>query len=113
MSVAKIDVDVKMPPNLFLNWVATRIFVCDFLGYKLKDLKFQHTKKGFHFWFHLEQNLSDRELADLQFLLGDDQSRAKFNFLREEAGIFRAFNCLFSKKVDRRVVVKGGVEAFS
>jgi hypothetical protein len=98
MSIAKIDVDVKMSKTLLENFLKTRREIIRLLGYTLLEEKMQETQKGYHFWFTLLENLSDKELCELQFLLGDDQTRCKFNFLRLEAGCFNQFNCLFNKK---------------
>jgi hypothetical protein len=98
MSVAKIDVDVRMSKSLLENFLKTRREIIRLLGYRMIEEKMQETQKGYHFWFTLLDNLSDKELCELQFLLGDDQTRCKFNFLRLEAGCFNQFNALFSRK---------------
>ena len=98
MSVAKIDIDVKMDEWLLTAFIFTRKKIIEAFGYTLTDVKVASTEKGYHFWFHIKEQLTDKELATLQFLLGDDQTRCKFNFLRLEAGCFKQFNCLFSRK---------------
>jgi hypothetical protein len=98
MSIAKIDIDVKMDKNLLENFLKTRREIIRLLGYTLLEEKIQETQKGYHFWFTLLENLSDKELCDLQFLLGDDQTRCRFNYLRLDAGCFKQFNVLFNKK---------------
>jgi hypothetical protein len=98
MSIAKIDVDVKMDERLLYKWIITREAIIRRLGYTLVDWKMRKTKKGYHFWLYFREKLTDKELCDLQFLLGDDQVRSKFNFLRLEAGAFNQFNVLFSRK---------------
>jgi hypothetical protein len=98
MSIAKIDIDVKMDKNLLGNFLKTRREIIRLLGYTLLEENIQETQKGYHFWFTLLENLSDKELCDLQFLLGDDQTRCRFNYLRLDAGCFRQFNVLFNKK---------------
>jgi hypothetical protein len=98
MSIAKIDVDIKMDEWLLTAFIFTRKKIIEAFNYTLTDINVTPTEKGYHFWFHLKEELSDKDLCVLQFLLGDDQTRCKFNFLRLEAGCFKQFNCLFSKK---------------
>jgi len=102
MSIAKIDLDVKLEPYLLLKYIATRKAIVETLGYTWEDFNVAETNKGYHIWIRIAEKLSDEELAELQFLLGDDQKRCKFNFLRLEGGAFRRFNALFSKKAKRR-----------
>jgi len=68
----------------------------------VKKVRFVETKRGHHFWFHIGKavgkELDDRRKAELQFLLGDDIVRAKYNFMREELDAFDSFNALFSEK---------------
>jgi len=99
MSILKLDIDVKMSEELLKKFLLTRYCILDFLGYFIEDAKVKETKKGYHIWIHLEGEQTDREIAELQFLLGDDQIRSRFNFLRLDAGVFHQFNALFSKKV--------------
>lgn len=101
MSIAKIDVDIKMDRPLWDKFLATRKAIIERLGYILVDVKVAKTSKGFHFWFHLKETLTDKEMCDLQFMLGDDQPRCRFNYLRNDAGVFDHFNALFSKKSKR------------
>jgi len=98
VSVAKVDVDVKMDKELLGKFIATRRLIIAWLGYTLEYWRCAETEKGYHFWFKLKEELSDKELCDLQFLLGDDHSRCRFNYLRLEANCFNEFNVLFSKK---------------
>jgi len=102
MSVAKIDIDVKMDEWLLTAFIFTRKKIIEAFGYTLTDVKVASTEKGYHFWFHIKEQLTDKELATLQFLLGDDQTRCKFNFLRLEAGCFKQFNCLFNRKIKNK-----------
>ena len=98
MSTAKIDIDIKMNHDLLEKFIQTRKAIIKVLGYTLLEERMKETQKGFHFWFTLKENLTDKQLCDLQFLLGDDQTRCKFNYLRLEAKCFNQFNALFSKK---------------
>ena len=102
VTIAKIDVDVKMDNVLLVQFLGTRLAIIEHLGYHLKDVRWRETTHGYHFWFEIEENLTDNELANLQFLLGDDQIRSKYNFMRVKGKAFRDFNALFSKKVKKR-----------
>jgi hypothetical protein len=103
VSVAKIDIDVKMDKDLLVKFLETRIEITKALGYRLLWVHKEETEKGYHFWFCVEEDLSDKELCDLQFLLGDDIVRHQFNLVRLKVGTFHSFNALFSKKVKKKV----------
>jgi hypothetical protein len=103
VSVAKIDVDVKMDEDLLTKFLKTRTAIIKELGYTGLGFNHRETEKGHHFWFHVCEDLSDKELCDLQFLLGDDIVRHQFNLVRLKVGTFREFNALFSKKVKKKV----------
>jgi hypothetical protein len=98
MSIAKIDVDVRMNDDLLEKFIQTRRAIIYKLGYTYITHNITKTEKGYHIWFKIADNLTDKELCDLQFLLGDDQTRCRFNYLRLEAGCFKQFNALFNKK---------------
>ena len=98
MRTAKIDVDVKMDDELMRKFLITRKALIYVLGYTYIDHTITPTEKGYHFWFNIKEDINDKDLCDLQFLLGDDQVRSRFNYLRLEAGCFNQFNCLFSRK---------------
>jgi hypothetical protein len=102
MSIAKIDVDIQMSTELAHRWLKTRLAILESLGYLVSQYHLLKTAKGVHGWFHVYQALTDTEIAELQFLLGDDQKRCRFNFLRDEAGAFKQFNALFNKKYKRQ-----------
>lgn len=102
MSIAKIDVDVKLSQDLLNRYVTTRLAMVNKLGYRVIGYKVAETGKGYHVWIRVLQRLSEKELAELQFLLGDDQIRCRFNFLRLDMGAFSWFNCLFNRKKKRK-----------
>lgn len=102
MSIAKVDVDVKMSKELLTKFVNTRLAIAQRLGYAVKGCRVVETKKGYHLWMEIFKKLTDKELCELQFLLGDDQVRCRFNFLRLDLGAFGWFNALFSKKMKRK-----------
>jgi hypothetical protein len=109
MSIAKTDLDFKPDPLLLRNYVQTRkaIIVCE--GYTPVKVRYVETQHGFHFWWHIEEELTDEDLVVLQFLLGDDLRRTEYNILRLQAKVFNDFNCLFSKKIKKRTT---GVRKF-
>jgi len=94
----KVDVDVKMSNDLLDKWILTRVKILEWLGFQLIDFNYTETEKGYHFWFGVQGEHEPKVIAETQFLLGDDQTRCKFNFLRLEADCFHEFNCLFNKK---------------
>lgn len=100
MTILKIDVDVKMAEKLLDKFIRTRIAILEALGYEFKKMNWAETRKGYHFWIEVREKLSDEEICELQFLLGDDHSRCRFNYLRLEAGCFKQFNVLFNKKLE-------------
>lgn len=104
MSIAKVDVDLRNRPQTFEVWLVTRKWIVEKLGYTLEKTRWTETQHGYHVWFHLRERIPDEALAVLQFLLGDDQKRCKFNFLRLDAHAFKQFNALFSKKLKRKKV---------
>jgi len=95
----KIDLDIKLPHQLFNKWLITRLKMLEYLGYAVIDVKFCETKKGYHFWFKINKMLSAKQRCELQFLLGDDIKRCKFNMIRQKVGVFDEFNALFSEKL--------------
>jgi len=104
-TVLKIDVDIPemhKDKTLLQKYVKTRIAIIKALGYTLKRVTYTPTEKGYHFWFTVSENLTDKEMCDLQFLLSDDQARCRFNYLRLEAGCFKQFNVLFNQKLKHK-----------
>ena len=101
----KIDLDVPFltEGDLYL-WIETRTAILNRLNLLLDEWNYAKTKHGWHFWFKIRarRSLTDRELALLQLLLGDDHRRACFNLVRAEAGSFKVFNVLFSKKLRKK-----------
>jgi len=102
LSVAKIDVDISLSPTLLAKFLETRKKIIEEMGLTLAHVRHRYTGRGMHFWFHLAEELTEEELCDLQFLLGDDQVRAWYNYLRLELGGFKWFNALFSRKFPRK-----------
>jgi hypothetical protein len=90
-----------MNDKLLRKFLITREAIIKSLGYSLEKVNVSKTKKGYHFWFHIVEDINDEELCDLQFLLGDDQPRCRYNYLRLNGGAFDDFNVLFSVKYER------------
>jgi len=97
-NVLKIDLDVKVSQKLLEKWLETRKLILEHLGYTITKIRYVETEKGYHFWIHLKENLEPKEVAELQFLLGDDHNRARYNFLRLKFRTFHEFNVLFNRK---------------
>ncbi|MEM2696241.1 MAG: hypothetical protein QXU09_04825 [Thermoproteota archaeon] len=101
----KIDVDIpqlKKDANLLWLFLKTRIAILEELNITLEKIRWHETEKGIHVWITINDYLSDKGICDLQFLLGDDQARCRFNYLRLEAGCFKQFNVLFNKKLKNK-----------
>lgn len=90
-----------MNDKLLRKFLITREAIIKSLGCSLEKVNISKTKKGYHFWFHIAEDISDEELCDLQFLLGDDQPRCRYNYLRLNGGAFDDFNILFSVKYEK------------
>lgn len=101
----KIDVDIpelKKDKELFEKFINTRLKILYHLNLTPKTVNHTETEKGYHFWFTVLEDLTDKEICDLQFLLGDDQTRCRFNYLRLEADCFKQFNVLFNHKLKNK-----------
>ena len=82
--LVKLDIDVDVnfyDPNWLLEKKLQQLHA---LGYQEEDAWWEHSPSGRH--VHILMILTDpvpvKELFDLQFLLGDDQKRVHFNYLR-------------------------------
>ena len=82
--LVKLDIDVDVnfyDPNWLLEKKLQQLHA---LGYQEEDAWWEHSPSGRH--VHILMILADpvpvKELFDLQFLLGDDQKRVHFNYLR-------------------------------
>jgi hypothetical protein len=102
LSIAKVDVDIQNRPDTFQVWLDLRVLLIEKCGYHLVKTRVSETAHGYHVWFHLAETLEPQRLAELQFWLGDDQKRCKFNFMRAEAGVMHSFNALFNKKLKHK-----------
>jgi hypothetical protein len=98
----KLDIDVD---TIFYdpNWLLEKkLEMLRSLGYQEEDAwwEFSPSGKHLHVFIVLEDPIPVKELFDLQFLLGDDQKRVYFNYLRysvmKEDAIH--FNVLYTYK---------------
>jgi len=103
--ILKVDVDVKMTPQYFKLFLKTRIAILKALKLKVIKINWCETEKGYHFWFHVSSRdkLNDFDRCMIQFLLGDDHNRVRYNMLRVGFDVFSEFNCLFSGKFEEVV----------
>jgi len=93
MKTLKIDCD-WCPP---LEWVEAYVeMVKEVLGENLKRIKIKMSRRGFlHFIITLNEHVDDMTACRLQFLLGDDRHRCKFNYARVVCGM-QGWNKLFA-----------------
>jgi len=100
--IVKLDIDVDVnfyDPNWLLEKKLQQLRA---LGYQEEDAWWEYSPSGkhIHIFIVLEDIIPVKELFDLQFLLGDDQKRVYFNYLRysvmKEDAIH--FNVLYAYK---------------
>ena len=82
--LVKLDIDVNVDfydPQWLLEKKLQQLHA---LGYKEEDAWWEYSPSGkhVHVLIVLKDPVSTKELFDLQFLLGDDQKRVYFNYLR-------------------------------
>lgn len=97
MKLLKVDVDFHPPKEWLTEWIHIRIRMLPPIEY----YKIFETKRGFHVYFKLHDDVSGEEANRLQFLLGDDATRVKINQWRIKRGI-KHWNKLFHKVLYRR-----------
>jgi hypothetical protein len=98
VTVLKVDVDVKLDDEQLKTFIDSRILILRYLGFNEIHYTMSETQKGYHFWFIVQEDLDDKNCAFIQFLLGDDIKRYKYNLIRVEANCFKDFNVLFQEK---------------
>lgn len=101
--ILKIDLDLKPRPHELALWESSRVVILSTVGYHVVSITKVHTRKGWHFWISILEELTDYEVALLQFLCGDDPRRTRLNFYREDYNSFGKFNILFSRKDQREL----------
>jgi len=82
--IVKLDIDVDVDfydPKWLLE---KKLSMLHSLGYQEEDAWWEYSPSGrhVHIIIVLEDPIPTKELFDLQFLLGDDQKRVHFNYLR-------------------------------
>jgi len=100
-NIAKVDLDIAPPDEWLKDWIETRKEILSYFGLEAVKIRIASTKRGLHFWFHLDRGVDFETLMKLQFLLGDDHSRVYFSRQRLGFKRFRdKFNILFSEKIE-------------
>lgn len=97
----KIDVDIKMNDRLMQRWLLTRRAILKSLGYVHCRVEPFTTKHGKHFYIRLSGDVTAKEANELQFMLGDDQTRVKINTKRIKRGVAH-WNKLFHHVLYRK-----------
>ena len=100
--IIKLDIDVDVDfydPNWLLE---KKLAMLHSLGYQEEDAWWEYSPSGkhVHILIVLKDPVPTKELFDLQFLLGDDQKRVYFNYLRYSVMGENAinFNVLYAYK---------------
>lgn len=97
--VLKIDMDIVPPDDWIKEWKETRTIIIMEYGHEVTKIRMQPSKKGLHFWFHIDPPVDYERLIKLQFLCGDDAGRVYFGLQRRGFKRFRGmFNILFNRK---------------
>jgi len=100
-NIAKVDLDIAPPDDWLKDWIETRKEILSYFGLEAVKIRIASTKRGLHFWFHLDRGVDFETLMKIQFLLGDDHSRVYFSRQRLGFKRFRdKFNILFSEKIE-------------
>ena len=102
MKLLKIDMDFKPPEE----WLKKYLRQCGGLltmkyGYDVESRKCFETKRGYHIYIKLKEDIDAETVNMLQFLLGDDRTRVKINQWRIKRGIPR-WNKLFAEVLYRK-----------
>jgi len=100
----KIDLDFKMTKSLERVWLKTRKAILKELGFKLKEVNSQKTRRGSHWWFIVYGKKVEAKKANaIQLMLGSDVSKAIIDARRIKRGIpWKEANKLFSKTLWRK-----------
>ena len=104
LQVLKVDVDVPVSMYDYRGMFEKRVEILKRLGYQVEDARLEFSSSGehVHYIIVLRDPLpTARDVYDLQMLLGDDQKRCTYNYVRYrvmgDASLH--FNVLFAKKV--------------
>jgi hypothetical protein len=104
--VFKIDKDRKLTFDLFKeDWIKMVKNVLSNYGLKVVDvvIKESPSKRGYHIWIHAEGEveLKPIDIAKIQYIIGDDETRSYLAVLRIERGIAH-WNKMFDKIIWKR-----------
>jgi len=104
--VFKIDKDRKMVFDAFKeDWIKTTKLILSSFGLKVTDIiiKESPSKRGYHIWVHAEGEvqLEPKDIAKIQYLLGDDETRSYLALLRIDRGVVH-WNKMFDKVIWKR-----------
>ena len=104
--VFKIDKDRKLTFDLFKeDWIKMVETVLSNYGLKVVDIviKESPSKRGYHIWVHAEGEveLKPIDIAKIQYIIGDDETRSYLAVLRIERGIAH-WNKMFDKIIWKR-----------
>ena len=97
--VVKVDLDMTPPEEWLQDWIWTRKQIINTTGLYVTKVRMHPSRKGLHFWFHLNKPVDYNTEIKLQFLCGDDPHRVYFGIQRRGFTKFRSkFNILFNRK---------------
>lgn len=97
MPVIKLDIDGKR-----IEWKKIKIVVNIFnLHIDFEQSKWAKTKKGFHLYLYIDNNMKEEDICFFQLAMGSDSRREMLNWFRLKYGkdfLKENWNVLFSKK---------------
>ena len=94
----KIDLDIKPNKEWRKLWINTRKLILKHMKLHLLYYREYESRKGYHYYFIVKENLSYDRLCKIQFLLGDDINRVRFMLIRKAFMSRLEYNVLFSEK---------------
>jgi len=94
MVVLMIDLDTKEEEEKMRILWALRM-LSPYVAFK--EAKVYETRKGFHIYIYVDQELDPIETALIQQLLGSDRNRGVFNYIRIKRG-FKKWQVLYKRK---------------
>lgn len=101
MKMLKIDMDIKPTKEWLEEWLKSRIHIISLQGYTVEKTRKFETRRGYHIYITLYNDLPDELINKLQFLCGDDHTRVKINQWRIKRKVKR-WNKLFHRVLYRR-----------
>lgn len=101
MTTLKIDFDWDPPFRFMEDWRDLCRWVLREYHVEGFGVETSPSGRGLHIRIFLREDLDDMEVLRLQFLLGDDRTRCRLNYLRLMKGIDH-WNKLFVRRVQKR-----------